>query len=295
MHGISLLSFIALTVLFSSPVFAQDMEKDINKIAAESHGRTGIGLLILETNKSAWLNAKEHFPMQSVYKLPIGMAVLSLVDSGVITPDEMVTVGKDELIGSRQHSPIRDAHPEGNFQISVRDLLYYSVSESDGTASDVLLRLVGGADKVMSFLSRIGVSGIRVANTEMEIGSDDKIQYQNWATPEGAVEFLKALISGKWLKPESQAFLLKLCTETETGMNRIKGLLPKGTVVAHKTGSSRTVNGITAATNDIGVVTLPNGNHMIVVVFVSDSPAEDMVRESIIAKIARLGWDTWGK
>lgn len=84
-------------------------------------------------------------------------------------------------------------------------------------------------------------------------------------------------------------------TETPTGLNRIKGLLPAGTVVAHTTGTSRTVDGVTAATNDVGLVTLPNGQHLAIAVFVSDSMADDATREEVIAKVARATWDEWSK
>ena len=61
--------------------------------------------------------------------------------------------------------------------------------------------------------------------------------------------------------------------ETPVGLKRTKGLLPHGTGVAHKTGTSSTVNGVTAATNDVGLVTLLNGQHIAIAVFVSDSMA----------------------
>ena len=80
-------------------------------------------------------------------------------------------------------------------------------------------------------------------------------------------------------------------TESTTFPARIKGLLPASTVVAHKTGSSGTRNGLTAATNDIGIVTLPDGRHMAIAVFVSDSKADDATRDAVIAKIARLAWE----
>ena len=72
-------------------------------------------------------------------------------------------------------------------------------------------------------------------------------------------------------------------------------MLPDGTVVAHKTGTSQTVNGVTAATNDVGLVTLPNGQHLAIAVFVSDSTANDTIREEVIAKVARAAWDEWSK
>jgi beta-lactamase class A len=84
-------------------------------------------------------------------------------------------------------------------------------------------------------------------------------------------------------------------TETPTGLKRLKGLLPEGTVVVHKTGTSSTVNGVTAATNDVGLVTLPNGHHLAIAVFVSDAKADMATREAAIAKISRAVWDEWSK
>ena len=65
-----------------------------------------------------------------------------------------------------------------------------------------------------------------------------------------------------------------------------------GTVVAHKTGSSDTNDkGITAATNDIGIITLPNGKHFAIAVYVSDSSEKSDVNEKIIAEICKSVWD----
>ena len=82
-------------------------------------------------------------------------------------------------------------------------------------------------------------------------------------------------------------------TETPTGARRLKGLLPVGTVVAHKTGSSGTVNGLTAATNDVGIIQLPNGRYLAIAVFVSDSTADEAAREAVIAEVARAAWEFW--
>jgi beta-lactamase class A len=70
--------------------------------------------------------------------------------------------------------------------------------------------------------------------------------------------------------------------------------LPTGTIVAHKTGSSGTNDyGITAATNDVGIVTLPNEKHFAIVVFISNSTAGEEKCEDIIAEIAKVVWDTF--
>ena len=89
--------------------------------------------------------------------------------------------------------------------------------------------------------------------------------------------------------------LVKFMIESTPGPKSLKGLLPAGTIVAHKTGTSGTKNGITAATNDIGIITLPNGKHLAIAVFVADSAADEASREGVIAKIARAVWDTWSR
>lgn len=287
----SLITIFLFLITLISHLQAQDTEEEIKKVAEQIKGHVGAGLYVIETNKSAWFNRNDQFPMQSVYKFPIGMAVLAKVDEGLIGLDEMVTVHKSELIGPAQHSPIRDKHPEGNFTISIRDLLYYAVSESDGSASDVLMRCAGGSQEVMRFLKKIGITGMLILNTELEIGRDDSVQYKNCTDPESAIKLLHAFYDGKILKDSSRALLMKLMTETKTGPNRLKGLLPANASVAHKTGTSGTKNGNTAATNDIGIITLPNGKHLLAAVFVSDSPESASVRESVIARIAKIGWD----
>src|SRR5213079_1001602 len=93
------------------------------------------------------------------------------------------------------------------------------------------------------------------------------------------------------LSRESQGLLLKLMIEAIPGANRLKGELPAGTVVAHKTGTGGTQKGITSATNDIGIITRPDGRHRAVAAFVSDSTADDDTRDAIIARLAKAAWD----
>ncbi len=91
-------------------------------------------------------------------------------------------------------------------------------------------------------------------------------------------------------------FLWKAMIETTTGSKRLKGLLPLGTVVAHKTGySGVNKQGITAATNDVGIVTLPSGQHFAIAVFVYLSSETHETNEKIIAEIAKMAWDYFVK
>ena len=267
-----------------------ELQKQIELIASAAKGRVGVAAEVLETGESVSLDLHEHFPMQSVYKLPIGMAVLAQVDNGKLTIDQMVRVEKSDFVRIGQRSPIRDQNPKG-VELSLREVLRYAVSESDGTASDVLLRLIG-VDAVSKYLNELGINEIVIKNSEKEIGQDWDTQYRNWSSPAGSLQLLRSLHERRGLSEASQQLLYKFMIETPTFPTRLKGLLPKTAVVAHKTGSSGTSNGITAATNDIGIITLPNGNHLAIAVFVSDSPTDLPTRERVIAQIARAIWDS---
>jgi beta-lactamase class A len=263
----------------------------IEQISQAAQGRVGMTATVLESGELVSLNGNQRFPMQSVYKLPIAMVVLKQVDQGNLKLDQKIRIEASDIV---QGSQVLDENSQGK-EFTLSELLQYMVSKSDNTACDVLLRLIGEPQRVAEYLSSLGINDIVVANTEKELAQDPAVQYRNSATLDAAVVLLRILYEGRGLSKSNQALLLQWMTETQTGLKRIKGLLPEGTVVAHKTGTSSTVNGVTAATNDVGLVTLPSGKHLAIAVFVSDSQATDVIREEVIAKVARAAWDEWSR
>lgn len=263
----------------------------IEKIAARTGGPVGVAVGLAEGGEVVLLNGQQRFPMQSVYKLPIGMAVLQQVDQGKLKLEQRIDIKPVEYVRIGMGSPIRDKHPRG-VELSLAEILHYAVSESDGSGSDVLMRMVGGAKVIQDYLRSLGIDGMRVVDTEKEIGKSVEIQYRNWATPEAALALMKVVAEGRSLSPDSQKLLHKLITETPTGPKRIKGLLPPGTVVAHKTGTGLS-GGLTRALNDIGLVTLPDGRRLAIAVFVSDTKLDPPASEAVIAEISRAAWDCW--
>lgn len=270
-----------------------ELRDRMEQIAQAAQGRVGVTATVLETGESVTLNGDQQFPMQSVYKFPIAMAVLAQVDHGTLKLDQQIRIEASDIV---RDSQVLKENSQGK-EFRLAQLLQDMVSKSDSTACDALLRLIGGPQRVREYLSSLGVNNIVVANTENEIqfGQDPTLQYRNYATPNAAVHLLRAFHKGRGLSASSQASLRQWMTETSTGPNRIKGLLPKGTVVAHKTGTSATVDGVTAATNDVGLVTLPNRQHLAIAVFVSDSRASSPIREEVIAKVAKAAWDKWSQ
>ncbi len=271
------------------------LHERFKEIAGRVDGRVGVYALVLETGDTASFNGDQRFPMQSVYKFPIAMAVLDMVDKGKYSLDQTIRIPRAE-IPARGYSPIREKYPKGDVSISLAELLRATVGESDNTGCDVLLRMTGGTKKADGYIRSLGVKGIAIATTEKEQQvADQTIQYRNWATPRAMTELLKIFYTGGALSDTSRALLVKMMIESTTGPKRLKGLLPAGTVVAHKTGTSSTENGLTPATNDAGIITLPNGQHAAITVFISDSRAGQADREAAIAAIARAVWDRWAR
>ena len=271
----------------------EKLQKELTSIAEEGKGKVGVFALLIEDGRTVSLNGEEHFVMQSVVKLPVAMAVLKLVSEGKLRVDDKIEFSKNELANPGQRSPLRDENPNGG-SATVDELLRLAVSESDGTACDVLTRLAGGPVGLQSYIDSLGISDIKAPKTHREFGKEWSLQYENWATPEAAVKLLDVLHRGEsGIEQQQKDLLIKYMTEGPTGANRIKGLLPPGTRVAHKTGSSGTRDGVAAATNDVGIITMPNGKHIAIAVFVGDSKADEKTREAIIAKTAKAVWDAW--
>ncbi len=266
-----------------------ELTRQIEQIAKTAGGRTGGAATVLETGESVSLNATERFPMLSVYKLPIAMTVLSQTDAGKLKLDQKLRIEKKDVYKTSRVVN-SEKYPNGA-ELTVEELLRAMISESDNTACDALLQLVGEPGAVMQYLDRLGASEIVVANYEKELAADWQTQYRNFATPAAAVNLLQKLHERRGLSEQSQRLLLEFMTETATGARRLKGLLPADATVAHKTGTSGTRDNITAATNDIGIIALPNKQHLAIAVFVSDSPADETAREETIAKIASTVWN----
>jgi len=285
------ISPVIVAVGLLAPLWAQTaVMPDIAAMAAPAQGKVGAAFSLMETEKAYAFHGNDRFPMQSVYKLPIALHVMTRVDRGRMALNQLVQITPKDFVKPPQHSPLRDRYPQGT-SLTLDEVLAYTVSQSDGTACDVLLRELGGPEMVDAFLELIKITEMRVLHTEKQIGARQATQYKNYSTPVAAIQLLYAIMNPRGLKPSSRDFLLKLMTETPTGRGRIKGNLPPGTPVAHKTGTSGTLKGLTAATNDIGIVTLPDGRHLAVAVFIRDSKADEATREAVIARIARAAYD----
>jgi beta-lactamase class A len=153
------MSPLLLAITLAAAIPFAGLQGQFEKIASAANGRVGVAVQLLESVEMAELHGDEHFPMHSVYKLPISMAILQRVDRGELKLDQPVRIEPSDFVRKGMYSPVRDKYSAGT-ELTIAELLRYTISESDGSTSDVLMKLIGGPGNVMAFLKEIHVPDI---------------------------------------------------------------------------------------------------------------------------------------
>jgi beta-lactamase class A len=266
------------------------LNRQIDSLAHTLDCKVSVGLVHIENGDTFSYNGHEQRPMMSTCKFPLALLVLDKVDSGQLSLEQKVFISKAEMRPGT-HSPLRDSLKSKASDVSIHELMYYSITMSDNITTDVLLKQVGGPKAVTEYAKSKGVAGISMLHTEEHMGLNMQRPYENWCEPMDMARLLASFYKGEVVSKTSTDTLRQIMERTTGGANRIKGMLPDGTVVGHKTGTSGFENGLNIAVNDIGVVTLPNGQHLALAVYITDAKAETPACEKIIAQIAKAAYD----
>ena len=279
----AVLALITLIARAQSP-----LQDSIRIIAREAKGTVGVAYKMAGDASYEGINTSDHLPMQSVFKFHLALYFLHEVDKGELTLDQAVSISKTDW-EPNEWSPLRDRYKTPPPSIPLIDLLSAIIVNSDNVACDILFRQAGGPQKLETYIHGLGIADISIKATEAEMHHSWPVQYTNWTTPAAMLTLLAKFDAGRLLSPQSTQLLIKWLSESPRIAARLKGLLPTGTPVAHKPGTSDTSpEGITAATNDVGIITLPNKKHLLIAVFVTDAKAAEPTRDWVIARIAQL-------
>ena len=310
---------LGLILLLNAPAAAQKpdlspLEAAFKRITDRARGRIGVALIHLESGATAAIRGDERFPMASVVKLPIAIEVLTQVAERRLTLDRLVWLDSSDI---RPCCSLERRHPRGDVSRSVLELLELAMIESDNTAADALLELVGGPDIVERRMRWLRLHRINIDRTEGQLlldmaGVTNAPPPDQWtvdlqrrlvadvdreslnaartryladerdtATPCETAELLGRLKLGDLLPRAETDLLLTLMELTTTGSRRLKGRLPPETVVAHKTGTTAVV------INDAGIVTLPSDSRipgrLAIAVYVADGSRIAAMERSVAA------------
>lgn len=281
------------------------LEAELERISSESDGTVAISVVHIESGDRIGLRSKEMLPMASVCKLVMAIAAMAEVESGALKLSTAIFIGPDDY--RRGWSPLADRTKGKPTTITVREAIEMILVDSDNTASDALLRTMGGPERVMASLRRLGVAGVDVSRSVLELGSalDDAdgdgaaaaqrsrflADTRDVASADALADLLVRLVRGELLDETSTRFLLETMGRCRTGPDRLRAGIPAGVALAHKTGTLEKVGTV----NDVGVVTLPGGHgHIVVAVLISDSARGTEAAERTIAAVGRAIYSAYG-
>lgn len=310
------LAFAALSVghpaAAATPAATQVVDAEVSRLAAGAGGVVGIAAWRLDgKGPRILLNADAAFPMASTYKVPLAGKIFDMVDKGQLRLDTMLDVPQDMMSPSEVIAD-RFIHP--GISISVHNLLELMLTQSDNTATDVLMNAAGGPAAVTAWVRTQGVNAMRVDRDTNRLLRDfyrlgegplsdafdaaakaDPSLLGKGAKPDAAFDadprdtaspaamaaLLTRMFAGKALSPESTKAFIAIMERCRTGAARLPGQMPPGTTVAHKTGT------IGGTVNDVGMVSLPDGTGVVIAAYVKESASPVADRERAIAEIAR--------
>ncbi|MWB93698.1 class A beta-lactamase, subclass A2 [Flavobacterium sp. GA093] len=284
---------VMLFSFLSFQTFAQttnELREQLNQIIATKHATVGISIKSIEDKDTLSINGNLKMPMMSVFKFHIALAVLNKVDEGKLSLTQKIFI-KKEALDPETWSPMAEEFPNGNIDLTLDQLLRYTVSHSDNNGCDILINLIGGTKVVQKFINKQGIKDFVIKVNEEQMKSWEKL-YINTTTPLATTELLEKFYKGKVLNEATTKYLYQIMVETSRGLTWMKAGLPENTELAHRTGLSGTNdNNLRVAMNDVGIVKLPNGKHFILSVYLKEITETKDDTEKIIADITRATWD----
>ncbi len=269
------------------------IEERLKTYVADKDARIGIAVII-EGKDTISVNGDRDFPMMSVFKFPLSLAVAEWVDANSMSLDDYVAFGPNALI-KETYSPMLDKYGMELNKMSFRELFEWALIESDNNAADLLLKRVGGPALATSLFK--GVTGdldITIGASEEDMHKDQYLCYLNRSTPLAMAELFYRFDTD--IRERSQSFsdIAVMLEQCRTGADRLASpLRGANAVIGHKTGTGfQTPEGRISAINDCGYVHLPNGTRYSIAVFIADSAYDMSETSGMIADISKIVFDS---
>lgn len=269
-----------------------DLQQSLSEYCNAKDANIGVAVIIDSTDTVA-VNRDKEFPMLSVYKFPIALALAEHYRQNHLPLDFPIAIFPEDLHPDT-YSPMTerilapDKIVPDTLMMPGTDLLSFMLQQSDNNASDIALRSVAGTEYIDSYLNRIGIHDVHVRNSEANMHADNSLCYANSSTP-----IAMAALMDKFDREfnDSHSCEIKEIMETcQTGTNRLaKPLTATNAVIGHKTGTGFILpDGRLMAVNDAGYVHLPNGHRYAIAVFIENSGYDMAQTEALIADISQI-------
>lgn len=268
--------------------FADSLRDSLTAIAAGYPAETGIAV-ITGRGDTVTVNNDDKYPLMSVFKLHQAIALCHRLEKRGSSLDTVVSISPAQM-NPDTWSPMLKDYGGSTITISIRDMLRYTLTQSDNNASNYLFENVQTVASADSFIATIiPRDAFRLSVTEDDMWSDHSRASSNHSSPLGVAMLLDRLYTDSLIAAGDQDFICATLRQCATGTDRIVAPLEgkEGIRVGHKTGSGyRNPDGSLSAHNDAAFVTLPDGRHYTLVVLVKDFKGSEQQASEAISRIS---------
>lgn len=272
-------------------VYRSSLAQRVAEIAEASRGRIGVAAIDLATGESVSVLGDQRFPLASTSKIAIAATFLEGVEQGRWRLDQRFPLMLPRA--SKRFSTAAAPVYEGQ-SIAAIDLIEQMITRSSNSATDALLRVVGGPKAVNAWMRRAGIREFSIDRDIATLVRDDGefnpanyVDRRDSATPNAMVQLLAGLYQGKYLTAPSRRVILSSMGRTVTGKRRMRALIPSAARVLHKTGS------LSGTSSDIGFIETPDGRTLAMAIYVTGQGTKP-ARDAKIAAISRALYDGYG-
>ena len=280
-------------IVFLCFLFARQTQLETQLKEAIKGKKAEIGIaVIIDGKDTVTVNNDIHYPLMSVFKFHQALALADYMGKQKQSLETRLPIKKSDLKPDT-YSPLRDKYPQGGTEMSIADLLRYTLQQSDNNACDILFNYQGGPDAVNKYIHSLGIRECAIVGTETAMHEDLNLCYENWTTPLAAAELVEIFRKKPLFPKVYKDFIFQTMVECQTGQDRLVApLLDKKVTVGHKTGTGDlNAKGQQIGCNDIGFVLLPGGRTYSIAVFVKDSEENNQANSKIIADISRIVYE----
>nr|AMP56995.1 classA [uncultured bacterium] len=253
----------------------------LNQTLAElervSRGRLGVTLLDTGNGQTSSYRGDERFLMLSSFKTLAAAYVLARSDKGEDQLNRRVPITEADLL---DYAPITRLHI-GQQGMTLAELCHATITTSDNTAANLILRSYGGPQALTRFLRSLGDNVTRHDRYEPALNQMSPVEPMDTTSPNAMSNTLNTLLFGTALKSESRQLLWSWLVANTTGDRRLRASVPSDWIVGEKTGTAR------IGANDVGFLQAPGSSAVIVSVYLETDALAAPERDQIIAEVGR--------
>lgn len=260
--------------------------RDIAAIEARTGGRLGVAIIDNATLPTNEYRGHERFPMCSTFKLLAVATVLARIDRGSERASRHIAYGPADLLG---YAPVTRAHVARGC-MTVDALCEATMTYSDNTAANLLLRTLGGPAAVTRFARTLGDRFTRLDRNEPALNTAVPGDPRDTTTPLAMAHSLRAVALGGALSGASRTRLVTWLRGNRTGDGRLRAGIPPSWRVGDKTGTGGEQNhaGASGTRNDIAVIWPLHRAPLAATVYLTGATIAAAPADAAIADVARL-------